>query len=114
MAASPLLSAPAFTQELATNIQREIEATIQAWTRGLEATLSCFYEAQVVPLATEPPSQPYSDEELALMDRQLAEIELPPELDRWFRQFVGGLKTSLEFDSRTDVDRDETAHVDDD
>ncbi|MBM3475608.1 MAG: hypothetical protein FJX75_20280 [Armatimonadetes bacterium] len=71
-------------------------------------------EAKVAPLTQEVSSEPYSEEELALMDRQLAEIELPPELDAWFWQFVGGVKTTLEFDSRTDLDRDALIYGDDD
>jgi hypothetical protein len=71
-------------------------------------------EAEVASLAQDVSSEPYSEEELALMDRQLAEIELPPELDAWFREFVGGLKTTLEFDSRTDMDRDAVIYRDDD
>ena len=43
--------------------------------------------------------------ETALMERQLAEIDLPPEVEAWFVQVAGCIKTRLPFDS-LDFDRD--------
>ena len=70
-------------------------------------------EARVASLASHVSLEPYSEDELALIRRQTAEIELPPELEAWFSQLAGCVETSLKFDSRTDRYRDEGAHGDD-
>ncbi len=76
-------------------------------TTGASASESLW---QAWPRAARAASRPYSEYELDLMARQAAEIELPPEIEEWVSRISGSIKTSLGFDSRTDLDRDGTCY----
>ena len=56
----------------------------------------------------------YAPEDIELMEQQLTETVLPPEIEEWFSRLCGCLDISMPFDSRTYFDEADYPYGDDD